>query len=249
MTQSPKITVITVVFNDRGHIEGTILSVLNQTYPHIEYVVVDGASSDGTLEVIHRFAEKIKLVSEPDRGLYDAMNKGLQMAEGDYVWYLNSGDQLFSEDTVERMVQGMKGQPDVIYGGTMVIGEGGKEIGDRRLKPPDNLSWRSFRQGMIVCHQSLVVRRTIAADYNLDYRISADVDWAIRSTKKADVIHNSGMVLSRFLEGGLSGTHIRQGLKERFQIMKRFYGLIPTILRHFVFGIRLTNYYLKHRRI
>jgi len=249
MTQSPKISVITVVFNDRAHIEGTILSVLNQTYPHIEYVVVDGASSDGTLEVIRRFAEKIKLVSEPDRGLYDAMNKGLQMAEGDYVWYLNSGDQLFSEDTVERMVQGMKGQPDVIYGGTMVIGEGGKEIGDRRLKPPDNLSWRSFRQGMIVCHQSLVVRRTIAADYNLDYRISADVDWAIRSTKKADVIHNSGMVLSRFLEGGLSGTHIRQGLKERFRIMKRFYGLIPTVLRHFVFGIRLTNYYLKHRRI
>ncbi|MCK4751602.1 MAG: glycosyltransferase, partial [Bacteroidales bacterium] len=147
MMQSPKISIITVVYNDRGHIEETILSVLNQTYRHIEYVIVDGASSDGTLEVIRSFGDKIKLISEPDRGLYDAMNKGLHVSQGDYVWYLNSGDQLFSEDTVEKMVAGMEGFPDVIYGGTMVIGEGGKEVGDRRLKPPGNLSWRSFRQG------------------------------------------------------------------------------------------------------
>ena len=147
------------------------------------------------------------------------------------------------------MVSGMEGLPDVVYGGTMIISEDGKEIGDRRLKPPENLTWKSFRQGMIVCHQALVVRRDMAADYNLEYRIAADIDWAIRSTRNAVTIKYSGLVLCSFMEGGLSGTHIKQGLRERFRIMQKYYGLLPTLLRHFVFGIRLTNYYLKHRRI
>jgi glycosyltransferase involved in cell wall biosynthesis len=249
MIKTPVISIITVVYNDREHIEGTILSVLNQTYESIEYIIVDGGSDDGTLEIIRKYGQRTRVISEPDHGLYDAMNKGLRVSGGDYVWYLNSGDQVFSRDTVEKMVRGMKGMPDVIYGGTMIIDEAGKEIGDRRLKPPGNLSWRSFRQGMIVCHQSLVIRRAIAADFNLDYSIAADIDWAIRCTKRAGSIHNSGLVLSRFLEGGLSGTHIKKGLRERFEIMRQFYGLVPTILRHFLFGIRLTNFYLKHRRI
>jgi glycosyltransferase involved in cell wall biosynthesis len=249
MNNRPVISIITVVYNDRDHIEGTILSVLNQTYPEIEHIIVDGGSDDGTLEIIRKYEQRTRVISEPDKGLYDAMNKGLRVSEGGYVWYLNSGDQVFSHDTVEKMVRGMKGMPDVIYGGTMIIDEAGKEIGDRRLKPPENLSWRSFRQGMIVCHQSLVIRRAIAADFNLDYSIAADIDWAIRSTKKAGSIHDSGLVLSRFLEGGLSGTHIRKGLRERFRIMRQYYGLVPTLLRHFLFGIRLTNFYLKHRRI
>jgi glycosyltransferase involved in cell wall biosynthesis len=216
MIKTPVISIITVVYNDREHIEGTILSVLNQTYESIEYIIVDGGSDDGTLEIIRKYGQRTRVISEP---------------------------------TVEKMVRGMKGMPDVIYGGTMIIDEAGKEIGDRRLKPPGNLSWRSFRQGMIVCHQSLVIRRAIAADFNLDYSIAADIDWAIRCTKRAGSIHNSGLVLSRFLEGGLSGTHIKKGLRERFEIMRQFYGLVPTILRHFLFGIRLTNFYLKHRRI
>jgi glycosyltransferase involved in cell wall biosynthesis len=249
MSHTPTISFITVVYNDLAHIETTILSVLNQTYPRIEYVIVDGGSDDGTMEVIGKYREKARVISEPDQGLYDAMNKGLHLATGDYVWYLNSGDQVFSPDTVEQMVGGMDGWPDVVYGGTMIIGEDGKEIGDRRLKPPARLTWRSFRKGMIVCHHSLVVRRSIAVNFNLDYAISADIDWAIRSTKNAATIQPSGLVLSRFLEGGLSGTHIKKGLKERFRIMCKYYGLFPTIFRHFLFGFRLTGFYLKHRRI
>ena len=127
----------------------------------------------------------IRLVSEPDSGLYDAMNKGLKLATGDYVWFLNAGDQVYASDTVENMVDGLRGMPDVIYGGTMIIDEQQHEIGDRRLKPPEKLSWKSFRQGMVVCHQSLIVRREIAPDYNLEYRLSADIDWAIRASKEA----------------------------------------------------------------
>ena len=249
MNSSPRISIITVVFNGEKHIERTIESVLGQTYKELEYIIIDGKSTDRTLELIRGFERINQVVSEADKGLYDAMNKGLNIASGDYVWFLNSGDQIYSADTIELMVGGLDGRPDIIYGGTMIIDEAQNEVGDRRLKPPVQLSWRSFRQGMVVCHQSIVVKREGAPGYNLEYRLSADIDWAIRAAKDANQIHNSNLVLSRFLEGGLTDHNIKAGLKERFKIMRHFYGLIPTILRHFVFGIRLTNFYLKHRRI
>ena len=238
-----------MVFNGEKHLGRTIESVVGQTYKELEYIIIDGKSTDRTLELIGGFKGIQKVVSEPDRGLYDAMNKGLKLATGDYVWFLNSGDQIYSNDTLETLVAGLAGTPDIIYGGTMIINEAQNEVGDRRLKPPVQLSWRSFRQGMVVCHQSFLVKRVGAPEYNLEYRLSADIDWAIRSAKSAAQIHNSNLVLSRFLEGGLTDHNIKAGLKERFKIMRQFYGLIPTILRHFVFGVRLTNFYLRHRRI
>ena len=249
MNPTPGISIITVVFNGEEHIGRTIESVLGQTYRELEYIIIDGKSTDRTLELIGGYKGIHKVVSEPDKGLYDAMNKGLEAASGDYVWFLNSGDQIFSKDTLETLVAGLTGTPDIIYGGTMIIDEAQNEVGDRRLKPPDQLTWLSFRQGMVVCHQSILVKRAGAPLYNLNYRLSADIDWAIRAAKEATQIHNSNLVLSRFLEGGLTDHNIKAGLKERFKIMRHFYGLIPTILRHFVFGIRLTNFYLRHRRI
>jgi glycosyltransferase involved in cell wall biosynthesis len=249
MSHRPLISVITVVFNGEEHIGRTIESVIGQTYKEVEYIIIDGKSTDRTLEIIGAYKGIHKLVSESDSGLYDAMNKGLKEARGDYVWFLNSGDQIYSQDTLETMVAAMPGMPDMIYGGTMIIDEAQNEVGDRRLKPPDQLTWKSFNQGMVVCHQSLIVKREAAPEYNLEYRLSADIDWAIRSAKGAGEIHNSRQVLSRFLEGGLTEHNIKAGLKERFAIMRHYYGLIPTILRHFVFGIRLGNFYLRHRRI
>jgi glycosyltransferase involved in cell wall biosynthesis len=241
--------VITVVYNGAEHIGRTIESVIAQTYKQIEYIIIEGKSSDNTLEVIAGFKGVDRLISEADSGLYDAMNKGLKVATGDYVWFLNSGDQIYAPDTVEKLVAGLDGFPDIIYGGTMIIDEKQNEIGDRRLKPPDRLSWKSFRQGMVVCHQSLLVKRELAPEFNLDYRLSSDIDWAIRAVKSSRQTHNARLILSRFLEGGLTDHNIKAGLKERFKIMREYYGLIPTILRHFVFGIRLSNFYLRHRRI
>ncbi len=249
MKNLPVITVITVVFNGEDNIGKTIESILNQTYAKIEYIIVDGKSTDKTLEIAGTYRGIDRVISEPDRGLYDAMNKGLKAATGDYVWFLNSGDQIYSKETVELMVSGLSGTPGIIYGGTMIIDEEQNEIGDRRLKPPVRLSWKSFRQGMVVCHQSILVKKELAPEFNLEYRLSADIDWAIRAAKGAAQIHNSNLILSRFLEGGLTAHNIKAGLRERFKIMRRFYGLIPTIFRHFAFGIRLTNFYLKNRRI
>ena len=249
MKNLPLISVVTVVFNGEDHIAKTIESVLNQSYERIEYIIVDGKSTDRTLEIVGSYKGIDRVISEPDSGLYDAMNKGLRVAGGDYIWFLNSGDQIYSRETVEQMVSGLSGAPDIIYGGTMIIDEDQNEIGDRRLKPPDHLSWKSFRQGMVVCHQSILVKKELAPGFNLEYRLSADIDWAIRAARGAALLHHSNLVLSRFLEGGLTAHNIKAGLKERFKIMRRFYGLIPTVLRHFLFGVRLTNYYLKHRRI
>lgn len=249
MRATPHISVITVVYNGAEHIGRTIESVIAQTYKQIEYIIIEGKSSDNTLEVIAGFKGVDRLISEADSGLYDAMNKGLKVATGDYVWFLNSGDQIYAPDTVEKLVAGLDGFPDIIYGGTMIIDEKQNEIGDRRLKPPDRLSWKSFRQGMVVCHQSLLVKRELAPEFNLDYRLSSDIDWAIRAVKSSRQTHNARLILSRFLEGGLTDHNIKAGLKERFKIMREYYGLIPTILRHFVFGIRLSNFYLRHRRI
>lgn len=245
----PKISIITVVFNGADYIGRTIASVADQTYEHIEYIIIDGKSTDNTLELIAGFEGVDLVISEPDRGLYDAMNKGIKAASGDYLWFLNSGDQVYSPDTVQQMVSGLQGSPDIIYGGTMIIDADQNEIGDRRLKPPRVLSWKSFRQGMVVCHQSLIVKRELAPLYNLEYRLSSDFDWAIRALKEADRTHNSNLILSRFLEGGLTEHNIRAGLKERFAIMRRYYGLVPTVLRHFLFGARLARYFLIHRRI
>jgi len=249
MKNQALITVITVVFNGEDHIARTIESVLDQSYKNIEYLIVDGKSTDRTLEIVGSYKGVDRVISEPDSGLYDAMNKGLKAATGEYVWFLNSGDQIYSKDTVELMVAGLNGTPDIIYGGTMIIDEEQNEVGDRRLKPPARLTWKSFRQGMVVCHQSILVRKVLAPEFNLEYRLSADIDWAIRAARGAGQIHNSNLVLSRFLEGGLTSSNIKAGLKERFKIMRQFYGLMPTIFRHFGFGFRLTNFYLKNRRI
>lgn len=246
--KAPKISVITVVFNGEHEIKRTIESVLSQSWEQMEYIIIDGLSTDSTMDVIAAYKGIDRVISEPDEGLYDAMNKGLKAATGDYVWFINSGDEIYAKDTVEKIFSGLEELPDVIYGGTMIIDEEQNEVGDRRLKPPEKLTWKSFRQGMVVCHQSLLVKRELAPEYNLGYRLSGDIDWAIRATRDAGIIHNANQILARFLEGGLTNQNIKAGLKERFRIMSGFYGTIPTLLRHFLFGIRLTNYYLKHRR-
>jgi len=246
----PRISLITIVYNDVAGIEKTILSIINQTYRELEYIIIDGGSTDGTIDIINKYKDRItRWLSEPDNGLYDAMNKGLSLASGDYVWFINSGDQVYATDTIDKMVRSSDIPPDIYYGGTIVIDAEGNEIGDRRLKPPHRLSWKSFKKGMLVCHQSVVVRRSIAPEYDLKYRIAADIDWIIRVTKNARTIHNTGQVLSRFLEGGLSRVKVKQGLKERFAIMSRYYGIVPTFLRHFIFGARLLGFYLRYRRI
>ncbi len=238
----PVVSIITITYNASRWLERTILSILSQSYSNIEYIIIDGGSTDGTVDIIKQYASGISYwVSEPDKGIYDAMNKGLQKATGDYVWFINAGDSLYTSDTVQRvvsLVQKKKVLPDIIYGETSIIDEDGNSQGRRRLKAPDKLSWKSFRMGMLVCHQSFITKCTIVPLYDLTYRYSSDFDWCIRCMKQAKSIYNTRMVLSNFLEGGVSTTQRKASLKERYDVMCKYYGIVSTSLLHVWFAMR-----------
>jgi glycosyltransferase involved in cell wall biosynthesis len=238
----PVFSIITITYNAAHCLKETILSVVNQSYPGVEYLVIDGASTDGTVDIIRQYEAKISYwTSEADKGLYDAMNKGLRRATGDYVWFMNAGDTLHSADVVRQMVallQKDKPWPDIIYGETALMGEKGERLGLRRLRAPERLTWRSFRMGMLVSHQSFIVKRTIAPLFDLQYRYSSDIDWCIRCMKEAWTIFNTHLILSDFLDGGLSTIQRKSSLKERYHIMCHYYGKPSTMLLHLWFAVR-----------
>jgi len=242
---SPKISIITIVYNNVRDIEHTILSVINQSYSNIEYIIIDGASTDGTLDIIQKYRGSIDiLVSEKDSGIYDAMNKGLVKATGDYVLFLNSGDELYDNNTIQTIVS--KGNSaDIIYGETKLVDENRKIIGDRRHKAPTQFDWKSFQYGMNVCHQAIYVKRDIAQPYDLQYKLSADVDWVIQAAKNAKTTQNVNCYVARYLVGGMSQKRHKQSLKERYDIFKKHYGTFQNWINHGIIALRL----IKHRII
>ena len=248
MIFQPKLTVITIVYNNVRDMERTMLSVLNQTYLNIEYVVIDGRSTDGTLEIIQKYEDRLALlISEPDKGIYDAMNKGLSKATGDYVLFMNSGDEIFALDTVETVFASAD-DADIYYGETEMYSELEQNIGRRRHRAPENFSWRSFKYGMSVSHQAIYIRRAITEPFDLRYQLSSDIDWIIKAAKKARKIVNTRMYVAKYLVGGMSKAKHRQSLIERFDIFSKHYGLIPNVINHTIIALKLGFYYLRHGR-
>ena len=239
-------SIITVTFNASMFLEKTLQSVINQTYNNVEYIVIDGGSKDGTIDIIKNNTSNINYwISEPDNGIYDAMNKGLSIAKGDYVCFLNAGDSFQSSSTLTNLAEELKsrGLPDIIYGETDLVNSNGEVISKRRLKAPQILTWKSFRMGMLVCHQAFFVKRDIAPEYDLQYRFSSDFDWCIRCMKKSEEIVNSKMRLINYLYEGTTTANRKASLKERYTIMCKYYGTIPTQIRHLWFAVRF--YYAK----
>jgi glycosyltransferase involved in cell wall biosynthesis len=245
---NPKLSVITIVYNNVRDIERTMLSVINQTYTNIEYVIVDGLSTDGTLNVIYKYADKIaKFISEKDEGIYDAMNKGLAAATGDYVLFMNSGDEFYAANTVANVFAAAD-DADIYYGETEMINEAGENLGQRRHKVPEAFTWKGFNLGMSISHQAIYIRRSLTEPYDRRYQLSADIDWIIRAAKKAKKIVNVNQYVAKYLVGGMSKTKHRQSLLERFDIMKRYYGLLPTIFNHGIIAFNLGWYWLRNRK-
>lgn len=251
-----KFTIVTVTYNAEAVIERTLDSVRHQEYTAVEHIIVDGASRDKTMEMVRRYEgwsakdeteHEVVVISEPDKGLYYAMNKGLDRATGDYIVFLNAGDVLPNDDTLETIADSIgddEDLPGVLYGDTDVVDNDGTFIAHRHLTPPDDLSWRSFQRGMLVCHQAFYVRVDIADNipYNTNYRFSADVDWCIRVMKaceeKSLKLKRVNAVLCDYLAGGMSIKNHRKSLIERFKIMQKHYGLMTTIIRHISFLFR-----------
>lgn len=242
MSVQPKFSIITITYNAASVIEPTLQSVLAQTYTNYEYLLIDGGSKDDTVAKAKSSGiEFAHIVSEPDNGLYDAMNKGIALATGDYLCFLNAGDSFYAPDTLQTIVDAIAGEnelPDVLYGETAEVDEARKFVRMRRLQAPKVLTWRSFKGGMMVCHQAFYAKRDIAPMYDLQYRLSSDVDWCIKVMKKAKKLVNVNATVVNYLQNGLSLQHHRASLKERFWIMSKHYGLLPTIGRHLWFIIR-----------
>lgn len=237
--KKPRFSIITITYNAEKTLEPTLVSVLEQDYPEIEYIVIDGASTDKTMHIIEKYLSRIAHVqSEPDKGLYDAMNKGLQIASGDYVWFMNAGDAIHSPFTLSRIVAQLKELPDVIYGETAIIDASREMIGMRRLKTPEYLDWKSFRMGMLVCHQSFIAKRSIVDSFDLKYRFSADFDWCIKALKQSKFNFNTHLILSDYMDEGISTQNRKASLKERFDIMCRYYGYPVVVALHLWFAFR-----------
>lgn len=237
-TPLPRISIITICYNASHTISRTLRSIQAQTYNDLEYLVIDGASRDNTLDLVRTLAPRALVHSERDQGIYDAMNKGLSHATGDYIWFINAGDALPSPTTVEEIVGEacLNGaRPDIIYGDTRLIDSEGRDLGLRRLRPPLSLTWESFRDGMLVCHQAFIVRRAIAPKYNLRYRFSSDVDWCIRCLKVAKECTFIPRPIALYLNEGTTTANHRASLIERFEVMSEHYGFLSTLLHHLRF--------------
>lgn len=245
---NPKLSIITVVYNNVQHIERTVKSVISQSYKNIEYLVIDGASTDGTLEILQKYRAQIHLlISEPDKGIYDAMNKGLALAKGDYVLFMNSGDEIFATDTVEKVFKS-QAYADIYYGETEMLNEQLQSEGQRRHKTPESLNLNSFKYGMSVSHQAIYIRKSITQPYDLSYQLSADIDWILAAISKAKTITNTHQYVAKYLMGGLSKKKHRQSLIERYQIFKKYYGFLPNLFNHVIIALRLGIYWLKNRK-
>ena len=182
-TKAPLISIITVTYNAAETIPTTIASVDSQTFSDYEHLIIDGKSSDSTLDVISNCpSDKRKVLSERDNGIYDAMNKGISIAKGKYLLFLNSGDRFHSSGTLEQIGDAIlkNGFPGVIYGQTDIVDNEGNYIAARHLTAPENLTYKSFAGGMVVCHQAFIALARLAPLYNLKYRYSADFDWCIQ---------------------------------------------------------------------
>ena len=255
-----KFSIVTITYNAEACLQRTLDSVLAQHHPHVEHIIVDGASKDNTLTLAYSYEKlssekhnghKVRIVSEPDKGIYDAMNKGLLMATGDYICFLNAGDFFPSPDTLDLIIEkgGLEKAPSpvwpaVIYGRTDIVDNNGRYLHPRRHVPPKKLTWRSFRHGMLVCHQAFYARLDIARgiEYDTRYRFSADVDWCIRVMKEAARRHLPltyvDAVVANYTEEGQSTINHRASLRERYKIMERHYGRLSTALMHIWFAVR-----------
>ncbi len=253
----PLISIITITYNAAPVIRPTLESLNAQTFRDFEHLVIDGASKDDTVSIVSEMCPDSIIRSEPDRGLYDAMNKGLRAAKGKYLLFLNAGDALHSPDTLQRYAEatGLNGSripnamdntdsilscADIIYGDTVVVDSDRNFVKPRHLSVPERLTFRSFANGMLVCHQAFMVRRDLAPEYDLQYRFSADYEWTLRCLKSADPDHNVNLhtVTIDYLSDGMTDKNHSASLKERFRIMCRYYGTIPTLLRHIRFLLR-----------
>jgi len=214
----PLVCIVTVVRNRATKVGDTIRAVVEQTYPHIVYIVIDGASTDGTLDVLRRFDEKIDYwISEPDNGIFDAMNKAVDMI-GDpdaYILFANSDDRLYAPNAIERLVAAGK-NADIVYGRMIFTdGEASKVMG-REVRLKD-------LAGETLCHPATLTKRKVfdeVGKFDTSYRIAADYDFLVRCFARPVVTQYVPEIVSRMEMGGVSGARYMLSCRERKRVVR-----------------------------
>lgn len=241
----PLFSIITVTWNAGETIRPTLESVQRQTNSDYEMLIIDGASTDDTLSIARQASiAGLRVFSEPDYGLYDAMNKGIARSRGRYIMFLNAGDALAGDTVLARLAMLTTDNPGVIYGQTQLVDASRQVVGKRHLTAPRRLTADSFLNGMVVCHQAFVARRDLVPVYDLRYKFSADYDWCIRVLKASSLNAYAGREpIISYLAEGMTTRHHRASLWERYRIMCQHYGMARATLAHLGFIPR----YLKRR--
>ncbi|QRR01933.1 glycosyltransferase family 2 protein [Dyadobacter sandarakinus] len=237
----PLLTIVTITYNAEKYIERTLESVskaVNRLEGGLrpEYLVIDGNSRDATLAIAGRYRNIVSgILSEPDKGIYDAMNKGLAAAKGKYIWFLNAGDEIAADMVLPDLYAAFETDADIFYSDAMLVREDGSEFGLRsRFTPhslPKQLRWQDFALGMKVCHQAFIVKTSLAPTYDIT-NLSADIDWEITCLKRATSVHYLPFTLCCYLMGGASIQNHRRSLTDRFKVLTKHFGLVPSLFNH-----------------
>jgi len=239
MSSAPLVSIITVVRNDAANLLRTIQSIAPYKNDRVEYVIVDGASTDDTLKVAELHREMIDvLVSEPDKGIYDAMNKGIDLAHGKFLLFLNAGDELTAELTA--MVDMAPENSVLIYGKTTMINPDGTfdYIKGKRLK-----SIQRFLKGMPLCHQAILYRREVIGHYDIDFKVMSDrvLTYNILNKHGLKRTYFVDQIMATYYQGGISGNYGDEFLAAEAEKFFRSVGKT-----HYIY-IKQFNFIFKHK--
>ena len=243
-----KISIITVSLNSEKYIEQTILTVINQNYKNIEYIIIDGASTDGTLNIIEKYTNKIDyFVSEPDKGISDAMNKGLEAATGDYILFLHSDDYLVDENALQAAVQHIAEAHDIFLFNIYFSDKGVKTL----TRPRGLNRWMNFKTGVL--HQSVICSKTLferIGGFDTSYKIAMDYDFFLRAYRAETKFKQIDLPLSVMRKTGISSRLDWPNLKERLSEEKEIHkkncnSLLLKIIYNFYWPIYQLYRYLR----
>lgn len=198
----PKVTVVTVTYNAKAYLEQTLESVIEQDYPNIEYIIIDGASTDGTINIIKQYEKYLTYwISEPDRGIYDAMNKGIQAATGEWINFMNAGDSFAAKDVLKQIFQTNQ-EADILYSDSFIVDNNKKVLRRANVKGLESL----LLPEMPFIHQSSLIKRSIIINYlfRTDYSLASDIDLFMKLyVKKYKFKYLKEIVIANFLIGGI----------------------------------------------
>jgi glycosyltransferase involved in cell wall biosynthesis len=232
-----KISIITVCFNAEKTIEQTIKSVLSQTYANIEYIIVDGKSTDSTLKIVGKYKKKIsKIVSEKDKGLYDAMNKGVKVAKGDIIYFLNADDVLIGKNVIREVMGEFEKDVDLVFGDVEFY----YPNENKTIRISRNASINDLKNGFMIPHQGSFVKKEflIKHPFNLKYKSSSDFDFFCNFLKEKPRIKKINKIISRMIVGGVSSGAI--SYKETELIIRKHFGLFyyyKIKIKHLIFSL------------